>query len=174
MYLGDGNIVRAQGVYRLRITLDSRYPSVIQECAARMRETMPGRSVLIQQHSRDRCADVGCYSKGWPCLFPQHGPGKKHERRVALEPWQEAIADRHPEQVVRGFIHSDGSRFLNRVNGTAYPRYMFVNRSVDIRNLFCDACDRLDIPHTRSNRYTISIARSRGIRCLDELVGPKS
>ena len=51
---------------------------------------------------------------------------------------------------------------------------MFDNRSVDIRALFCDACDRLDIPHTWSNRYTISIARARGVSRLDELVGAKA
>ncbi|MBB4855083.1 hypothetical protein HNP40_002475 [Mycobacteroides chelonae] len=25
-----------------------------------------------------RCVDVAMYSKHWPCLFPQHGPGRKH------------------------------------------------------------------------------------------------
>jgi Helix-turn-helix domain of resolvase len=174
MYLGDGCIVKARRVFRLRITLDVRYPGIISECASRMRETMPGRSVLIQRDSRDNCCEVGCYAKAWPCLFPQHGPGRKHQRRIRLARWQDAIADRYPEQIVRGFIHSDGCRFLNRVGGKVYTRYMFDNRSADIRALFCDACDRLDIPHTWSNRYTISIARARGVARLDELVGPKA
>lgn len=31
----------------------------------------------------------------WAHLFPQHGPGKKHERLIALEPWQQTIVDAH-------------------------------------------------------------------------------
>ena len=27
-------------------------------------------------------------SKHWPCLFPQHGPGRKHTRKIELEQWQ--------------------------------------------------------------------------------------
>ena len=29
-----------------------------------------------------------CRWKHWPCLFPQHGPGRKHERPIVLEDWQ--------------------------------------------------------------------------------------
>ena len=29
----------------------------------------------------------------WPCLFPQHGPGRKHERPIVLEHWQRVIVD---------------------------------------------------------------------------------
>jgi hypothetical protein len=39
------------------------------------------------------CVDVSMHPKHWPCLFPQHGPGRKHNRRIALEPWQRAIVD---------------------------------------------------------------------------------
>jgi hypothetical protein len=28
------------------------------------------------------------YHRHLSCLFPQHGPGKKHERPIELEPWQ--------------------------------------------------------------------------------------
>jgi len=42
-------------------------------------------------------------SNAWPCLFPQHGPGRKHERKIELAPWQEAIVDREPEQFIRGW-----------------------------------------------------------------------
>ena len=30
--------------------------------------------------------EISCYSKRRPLLFPQHGPGRKHERRIVLEP----------------------------------------------------------------------------------------
>ena len=39
------------------------------------------------------CAVVRVYSNHLPCLFPQHGPGKKHERAIVLESWQQEIVD---------------------------------------------------------------------------------
>lgn len=99
----------------------------------------------------------------WPCLLPQHCSGRKHRRVIALQPWQQAIADQYPAQLLRGFIHSDGSRHLNRVNDQSYPRYMFSNRSVDIQRLFCNACDRLDVRWTQSYRWTISVAQSGSV-----------
>jgi hypothetical protein len=56
----------------------------------------------------------------------------------------------------------------------AYPRYQFSNRSEDIKQLFCEACDRLGVEWRRMNAYTISVARHRGVALLDEFVGPKS
>jgi hypothetical protein len=82
------------------------------------------------------------YSTHWTCLFPQCGPGAKHTRPILLRPWQEklALVD-HPEQFVRGLIHSDGWRGNNPVRGASgkryvYTRYQFSNRSPDIRDLF--------------------------------------
>ena len=33
--------------------------------------------------------EVYSFSKHWPCLFPQHEPGRKHERKIELMPWQQ-------------------------------------------------------------------------------------
>lgn len=45
--------------------------------------------------------------------------------------WQPAIVDEHPQPLIRGLIHSDGWRGLNRVTVKgreyAYPRYQFSN-----------------------------------------------
>jgi hypothetical protein len=91
------------------------------------------------------CVQVYSYSKAWPCFFPQHGPGKKHERPILLVPWQEAIVHDDPQRLLRGLLHSDGCRFVNSGRaGWRAPRYAFVNFSADIRRIFCDACDRLD------------------------------
>jgi hypothetical protein len=49
----------------------------------------------------------------WPCVFPQHGPGRKHNRKIALEDWQQKIVDRHSGMFLRSLFHSDGSRFVN-------------------------------------------------------------
>ena len=47
--------------------------------------------------------------------FPQHGPGRKHLRRIALVDWQTELTHREPEALIRGLIHSDGCRTENRV-----------------------------------------------------------
>jgi hypothetical protein len=51
-------------------------------------EDVRGRRAALQPRLHSRALDVSSYWKHWPCLFPQHGPGRKHERRIALVPWQ--------------------------------------------------------------------------------------
>jgi hypothetical protein len=116
---------------------------------------------------------VAAYSKHWPCLFPQHGPGRKHERKIELTVWQQELVDGDPRPLVRGLLHSDGCRVLNWVNGTAYPRYHFSNVSADIRGIFGRACDRLGIEWRPHNRWSLSVARRGSVALLDEFVGPK-
>jgi hypothetical protein len=173
-YLGDGSISRhLRGVHKLRIVCDSQYVGIIDECAAAMQAVMPKNRVSIQKLPYNAVV-IGCYSKTWPVLFPQHGPGRKHTRRIELAAWQQAIVDRYPKQFLRGLIHSDGCRVLNHVNGKGYPRYFFSQVSDDIRNLFCETCDRLGV-QWRLNRWnSVSIARAPSVAILDSFIGPKS
>lgn len=134
MYLGDGCLSsHARGVYRLRIVLDQAYPIIIEECAAAMSIVMPRNEVLVFPCSKGKADEVSSYSKHWPCLFPQHAPGRKHERSIELENWQREILDRWPWRFLRGLIHSDGCRFQNPAVHPAktywYPRYLFSNHS---------------------------------------------
>lgn len=173
-YLGDGWISRGRrDVYRLRIKTDARYPAIVAECAAAMQAVMPGNRVLIQPMPY-RAVEIGCSSKRWPLLFPQHGPGRKHERKIELVQWQQEIVERHPRELLRGLIHSDGCRVLNRVNGKGYPRYFFSQVSADIRAIFCATCDRLGIEYRQNRWNSISIARAPSVALLDSFVGPKS
>jgi hypothetical protein len=142
LYLGDGCIsAHPRGVYKLRVTMDLRYPSILQECGEAMRMVRPSSGMKVGFARKIGCLEVYAHWKHWPCLFPQHGPGRKHERKIELVPWQVEIADEHPGWLLRGLIHSDGYRGLNHVNGKGYPRYQFSNRSKDIRDIFCRACD---------------------------------
>ena len=109
----------------------------------------------------------------WICLFPQHGPGRKHERKIELTPWQQELVDCDPRPLIRGLLHSDGCRVLNWVNGTPYPRYHFTNVSADIRGIFGRACDQLGIEWRPHNRWSLSVARRGSVALLDEFVGPK-
>lgn len=172
-YLGDGCLSEgARGVFRLRIVTDSAYPGIIAECRRAMESVMPGgRAYLLQ---RKGCVEVSMYSKHWMCLFPQHGPGRKHHRRIALSEWQESLAQRTPKSLIRGLIHSDGCRVVASDRGVPSIRYHFSNRSDDIKQIFCSALDRLGIAWTRPSARDIAVYRKAATAYLDEFVGPKT
>ncbi len=179
MYLGDGCISEQQrGVTRLRVTLDARYPGIINECADALEVTAVFNVSHVQPKSGERSVEVGASSKAWPCLFPQHGRGPKHLRPIALAPWQQAVAAQQPGLLLRGLLHSDGCRVINRITASgrtySYPRYMFTNASVDIQRIFCEACDALGIAWTQMRERALSVARRDSVAALDRFVGPKS
>jgi hypothetical protein len=128
------------------------------------------------------CVNVEANTIHWKCVFPQHGPGMKHNRPIVLQEWQLAVVSQDPRPLIRGLIHSDGWRGTNwtekSVGGTlkryTYPRYQFSNESADIKRIFTDALDQLEIPWRVMNRKTISVARREAVAALDEFVGPKS
>jgi hypothetical protein len=171
LYLGDGCISeRPRGVYQLRITCCTAYPSLMDECEMAMTEVLPNRVCRVV---RVGCTELSSGSKHWICHFPQHGRGRKHLRRIELVDWQLGIVDRFPAPFLRGLIHSDGCRVLNWVNGTPYPRYHFSNASADIRALFGYACDLLGVDWRPNNARNLSVARRDSVKKLDEFVGPK-
>ncbi|MGV9801109.1 hypothetical protein ACWDTP_23990 [Mycobacterium sp. NPDC003449] len=172
LYLGDGCISRNRRVWRLRIVLDKKYPAIINRCQEAIEILMPAQPVGFVQ--KPGCVEVSLYSKHWPCLFPQHGPGRKHKRRIALEPWQQALVDRATEEFITGLIHSDGCRVVANDRGVASIRYHFTNRSDDIINIFTAALESLGIPWTRSTKYIVSIYRKAATAQLDTFVGPKA
>ncbi|MFF1713106.1 transcriptional regulator [Streptomyces sp. NPDC058268] len=184
LYLGDGCIsFQRQGVYSLRIACADAWPGLIEACANAIQSVRPDNKVCRVQS--EGCQYVTCWSKHWPCLFPQHGPGKKHERVIALELWQQEIVDAHPWEFIRGLIHSDGCRSINwttrMISGERkryeYPRYWFTNVSDDIRKLYTDTLDKLGVEwrnYTRNgNPYNISVARRASVALMDTHVGPK-
>ena len=109
--------------------------------------------------------------------MPQHGAGLKHTRSIELDGLAARDHARVPEMLVRGLIHSDGCRFLNRVRHGekvyVYPRYMFSNRSRQIHGIFTEHLDLLGIEWRWSNGHTISVARRDSVAKLDAFVGPK-
>jgi hypothetical protein len=183
LYLGDGCISASGGgskaVWRLRIVCCDAWPGLIGECVRAMRAVRPASKVLMQQ--RQGCTEVSSYSKHWPCLFPQHGPGKKHGRKLELAAWQQAMVDRHPGDFARGLFHSDGYRGMNRVRRMSpdgerwyeYPRYLFTNESADILRFCGQALDRLGVQWRFARWDVISVARRDAVARLDEFVGPK-
>jgi hypothetical protein len=182
LFLGDGHLVSNGRSWQLVVSLDAAYAEIVDDCRGAMILTLPSRLPRLRSHRSDRCIRVASMSKAWRELFPQHGTGRKHERPIVLAPWQRDIVERHPWPFVRGLIHSDGCRTVNRfktqlpsgrVAAYAYPRYFFSNLSADIRGLFCDTCDRLGLRWTQSNHRNISISHRASVALLDEHVGPK-
>jgi hypothetical protein len=174
MYLGDGCISKgARNVFRLRVALDMKYEGIVNECAAAMQAVVPWNKVHCQLTNKNY-VEVHAYSKSWPCLFPQHGPGKKHEREIALTDWQQEFVTLVPSLFIRGLIHSDGCRFTNTgSHDWQCPRYVFTNFSDDIKALFCNACDRLGLHWTTAPPKSVYVSRKADVARLDEFVGPK-
>ncbi|WP_427894214.1 helix-turn-helix domain-containing protein [Kribbella sp. GL6] len=174
-YLGDGHIAKARrGVFTLQIANDEKYPDLNREIFETMKLVKPTASPCPRR-------GVGYVRtearwKHWPCLFPQHGPGLKHRRKIELADWQREIVAKYPEQLLRGLFQSDGCRFMNwasKPDGKRYY-YMFSNESEDIRNILTDALDRLGIKWRRPRPNVVAVSRKEGVAVLDGFVGAKS
>jgi hypothetical protein len=177
-YLGDGSIARARrGVFTLQIINDAKYPDLNREIAETIKLVKPTASPC--QRAGRGAVRTEARWKHWPCLFPQHGPGMKHLRKVELADWQREIVAKYPEQLLRGLFHSDGCRFVNWTSKPAtgkryyYVRYMFSNESEDIMGILTDALDLLGIPWRRPRRNAVAVSRKEGVAALDTFVGPK-
>ncbi len=177
LYLGDGCLARQQQSWSLRVALDKAYPAIIEECRTAM-GALRGQAPSVTPSRRDGSVVVSSGWKAWACLFPQHGPGKKHERLIELADWQRRLVARAPGRLLRGLIQTDGWRGANRVVSKGkvyeYPRYQFSNRSDDIRRIFTDACDALGIEWRPWTRYHVSVAKRSAVAKLDLHVGPKA
>jgi hypothetical protein len=180
LYLGDGYLILGRkGVWLLQITCCDAWPGLMEQARLAMSAVMPASKVFSRANTG--CTDIKSTSKHWVCLFPQHGPGRKHERLIELEPWQEQIVAEYPGDFARGLFHSDGCRAINRVRRPVkdgdrwyeYPRYFFVNHSADIHRLCGEALDRLGVEWRFSKPTTISVARREAVARLDTFVGPK-
>ncbi|MEV7558789.1 helix-turn-helix domain-containing protein [Streptomyces sp. NPDC089795] len=181
LYLGDGHISHyaKHKVPSLMITLDDAWPGIQDEAEAALHTVFPYNATCRVRTGGAH--NIKIYFKHLPCLFPQHGPGKKHERRIVLEGWQQEIVDAHPWAFLRGLIHSDGCRVINWTvrNGKRYeyPRYFFTNKSDDIRKLCTDTLTKVGVRWTvlarGSDPFNVSVARKACVALMDAHIGPK-
>jgi hypothetical protein len=183
-YLGDGHIVSKRKQHHLSVYCCDGWPGVMAETEAAMLAVMPGYRVGRRQ--KPGCTEVKSYTAHWTCLFPQHGVGMKHTRAIVLEGWQREIVAEHPWPLIRGLIHSDGCRVTNWTTTTLadgstrryeYPRYLFTNKSDDIRGIYSDALDRVGVAWRVCRRgtdpYHVSVARRESVALMDAHVGAK-
>jgi hypothetical protein len=173
LYLGDGHITELARADRLRLFLDAKYPTVVDESEAILRTVFPANRVGRIRAEDGRMVVLWAYSSHMTCLFPQHGPGKKHDRRIRLEPWQHDLIDAAPWAFLRGCIRSDGCVFVNRTGRYEYLSYDFKNLSDEILELFVKTCEAAGL---RPRRYAhhARLCRRADVALLVEHVGLKS
>lgn len=180
-YLGDGYLsLGRRGVFNLHVINDASYVAL----NAHLLELMATVKPTGKPHTRRvPGAVITTVSwKHWPCLLPQHGPGRKHERPIRLEDWQTEVVEAFPADFLRGLFHSDGCRVANwatrMVGGERkrydYPRWQFVNASEDILGLCTWALDLVDVAWRRTGPRVVSVSRREAVARLDALIGPKT
>lgn len=172
LYLGDGMLsVGRRHVWRLRITLDDRYPGIIGRGLIAISDVSGRRAGAT---ARPGCTEIRGDWKHWRCLFPQHGIGPKHLRAIELESWQRQAVVAYPDAFLTGLVHSDGCRVLNRVKGHEYPRYFFSNLSADIREMFRWACALIGVESRPAGPRNVAVSRRASVGILDRFIGPKA
>ncbi len=173
LYLGDGHISQLARTQSLRISLDARYPTIVDDTEALLNRCFPNNRVGRVVFRDGGVVVVYVYCGHLACLFPQHGPGKKHERRILLEDWQRGIVEAQPWSFLRGCIRSDGCVFVNRTGRYKYLSYGFANYSADILDLVESTCRAQNLSPRRYAR-AIRLNRRDDVARLLEHVGLKS
>jgi hypothetical protein len=173
LYLGDGHVARLGRTFSLRISLDRAHPGIVDDTEALLGRCLPHNRVQRVRVPGSGVVVVQTYHSHLPCVLPQHGAGRKHERPIVLERWQRAIVDRAPWAFLRGCIRSDGCAFVNRTGRYEYLSYDFANRSSDILDLFGAVCHAVGVEHRRYERH-IRVYRRASVALLLEHVGRKS
>ncbi|MEV0290265.1 transcriptional regulator [Kribbella sp. NPDC050820] len=177
-YLGDGCIARARrDVFTLQIANDQKYPQLNQEIAETIRRVKPTASPCLRGGSA--AVRIEARWKHWPCLFPQHGPGMKHRRKIELLAWQSEIVARYPESCCAGCstptAAGSSTGRASRTEGAITMRATcFTNESGDIRNILTQTLDMLGIPWRQPRRNAIAVSRKAAVEMLDSFVGPKA
>ena len=172
LYLGDGYVCRAGRSFRLRVSLDSRYPGVIEDARAVLTRGFASNRVGEVRADGGSTVVLSVYNSHLPCLLPQHGAGPKHQRPIQLEGWQWNAVRAAPFEFLRGCIWSDGCTFVNRTGAYEYLTVDFCNLSADIRSLFTATCDLLGIRY-RANADRVRINRRASVERLVGRIGTK-
>jgi hypothetical protein len=173
LYLGDGHITSVARTQRLRIFLDARYTNVVDETEALLERCFPRNRVTRVRGCNGTMVVLSVYHGHLGCLFPQHGVGKKHDRPIVLESWQEAALAAEPWAFLRGCIRFDGCVFVNRTGRYEYLSYCFDNYSADIRDLFVATCRLVGVECRPAGR-SVRIYRRASVGLMLEHVGLKN
>lgn len=181
-YLGDGHIsIERRRLPSLHLFNDMKYIGLNTELLQLLEAVKPGGRPHTRESSAGGALVITCSWMHWLCLFPQHGPGTKHTRKIQLEQWQWDLVQRHPGRLLRGLFHSDGCRVTNwatrhykgNVTRYEYSRYFFTNHSQDIMAICQDALDLAGIEWKQPRWNMLSVNKRGAVALLDQHVGPK-
>ncbi|MDA4106887.1 hypothetical protein MHOL44478_06365 [Mycobacterium holsaticum DSM 44478] len=77
--LNDCAVARQLDIPRSTVREWRCYPqaAIVDRCREAINMFMSGQRAAVRDLPKN-CVEVSLYSKHWPCLLPQHGPGKKH------------------------------------------------------------------------------------------------
>ena len=145
---------------------------MVEDTLLTLRRGFPDNAVCCGWADDGSTAIPLVYSQHLACLFPQHGPGPKHERPIRLEAWQRTLVAAAPYAFLRGLIHSDGCFFINRTGRYRYLSVAFSNRSAEIRELFVWACQLVGVA-SRPTGDSVRIYRRDSVQRLACFVGAK-
>ncbi len=172
LYLGDGYINKTARTWRLRIFLDVKYPKLNEFVIQQLQQLFPKNKVSIIDFKT--YWGISVYSNKIISLFPQHGEGMKHTRKIELSDWQDEIIK--SKDFVKGLFHSDGSYYFrkNKRGDLKYPAYDFRNESDDLHELFQKHCENLNILTTFSTKpKTTHIYKKIEVSNMMGIVGTK-
>jgi hypothetical protein len=106
--IGDGCLyVSRRGVCVLRISFDVAYTGIVESARAAIVAVRGGQPPHVARVKTCACMVITSYWKAWRCLLPQHGPGRKHHRRIERADWQQKLVQAAPESFLRAVIHTD-------------------------------------------------------------------
>lgn len=173
IYLGDGHITKMSRTYRLRIFQDAKYPDLIDKCVKYLEKIFTNNKVNVSRWHAESCKVITIYSNEIPALFPQHGPGRKHNRKITLEDWQKEVVYKYPKGFVSGLLDSDGCKY--KQTNTDFCVYQFTNISEDIKQIFCWACSLLGVKcRCAVGRKNVYIYKKKYRLILDSFYRTKS
>lgn len=176
-YLGDGyiNLSKNKRTYLLSIYQDVKYPNLVQDQVLAIQKLLPNNKINTRT-SKDNCTIIYVSSNLIPILFPQHGPGMKHTRKIELQNWQKEIIKEYPKPFIKGLIISDGCRYekISPVLKKVYIRYEFTNMSQDIKDMFQWACSLIGVNTRVSNYKNIAVCKIKDNQIMESFIGKKS
>jgi intein-encoded DNA endonuclease-like protein len=177
-YLGDGHIIcskklkNGNNVFKFRIFQDTKYPNVIKEIQSAM-QIILGGCISVVKKKEENCVEIFTYSTQVATLFPQLGPGKKHNRKIVILEWQKKIIEEYPFDFLKGLIYSDGCIFLNKKSGQYWID--FTNRSEDIKEIYEEVLGSLGIMSSRNSKgLNVRVTNQLAVSALMEHIPLKS
>jgi hypothetical protein len=170
LYLGDGCISPNKMSYKLRIVQDIRYPNLINQINESL-YLFFNKKVNIG--NKKGCNEIIICDKNLPLYFPQHGLGKKHNRKIELSDFQRKNINH--SQLLKGLWVTDGSFYLIKKK---YEAYNFTNKSLDIISLFEECLLELGIKYRKrlknNGLWIVEIMKRTEVNKMKDIVGVKS